>query len=427
MGRTPGTGFGYWTLVFLVVANMVGAGVFTTSGFLLDSLGDSRLVLLAWLVAGLIAISGALSYGLLAERLPVSGGEYVYLTRSGFPFAGFVAGWVSLLAGFSGAIAYAALALESHLPGNYPEKLPAIFVVILGAALHGRRRLLGAGAQNATVILKIILIVAIILVGLSQLTSSGWQGWNPETSPSWSQFPSFAEALVWISLSYSGFNAAVYVAGESSTPQTIRRALVTGTAVVTMMYLALNALFAAAPPASVVSGKEDVAALAAGWIGGPPFEGFVRLVISLALLTSVLAMMMTGPRVYGKMAEDGILPKIFVIRPDRVGPAVILQMVLALALILAGNLRDLLGYLGLTLSLCAAVSVLCLFRKETHEILKGWQVVPPLLFVGATLSAAAFLVWHDPWQALGTVITIAAGAVGYLVLGRRKKGGNHSI
>lgn len=419
MGHPTRKGFGFWTLAFLVVANMIGAGVFTTSGFLLDSLGDPRLVLLAWLVAGLIAICGALSYGLLAARLPVSGGEYAYLTRSGFPFAGFVAGWVSLLAGFSGAIAYAALALESHLPGDLPEKIPAILVVVLGAALHGRRRTLGAGAQNVTVVLKILLLVAIMVVGLKSATSTGWQGLSSAKPPSWSQFPPFAEALVWISLSYSGFNAAVYVAGESSSPQTVRRALVTGTSAVMVMYVILNALFVCAPPAATVSGQEDVAALAAGWIGGPSFEGFVRLVISLALLTSVLAMMMTGPRVYGKMAEDGILPKVFIIRPDRVGPAVLLQMILALALIVAGNLRDLLGYLGLTLSLCAAVSVLCLFKRGSHDPVKGWQALPPLLFIGATLGAATFLVWRDPWQALGTVVTIAAGAFGYLVLGRR--------
>jgi APA family basic amino acid/polyamine antiporter len=422
MGRNPRSGFGFWTLVFLVVANMVGAGVFTTSGFLLESMGDSRLVLLAWLLGGFIAICGALSYGLLAERIPVSGGEYAYLTRSGFPFAGFVAGWVSLLAGFSGAIAFAALALESHLPGNHPEKVPAILVVILGAALHGRRRLLGAGAQNVTVILKMILVATIIVVGFMSLTSSSWPGLKPHNPPSLSQLPLFAEALVWISLSYSGFNAAVYVAGESSSPQTVRRALVTGTAVVTLMYVLLNALFVCAPPASEVSGKEDVAALAAGWIGGPSFEGFVRLVISLALLTSVLAMMMTGPRVYGKMAEDGILPQIFIIRPDRVGPPVILQMALALLLILSGNLRDLLGYLGLTLSLCAAVSVLCLFRKGRQESIQGWQVVPPLLFCGATLGVAILLVWRDPGQALGTIITIAAGAVAYFFLGASQRG-----
>lgn len=423
MGHSTRKGFGFWTLASLVVANMIGAGVFTTSGFLLDSLGDARLVLLAWFAAGLIAICGALSYGQLSARLPVSGGEYAYLTRSGFPFAGFVAGWVSLLAGFSGAIAYAALALESHLPGDLPEKIPAILAVVLGAALHGRRRNLGAGAQTITVVLKILLLIAIIVVGLKSATANGWPGLSSVKPPTWSQFPPFAEALVWISLSYSGFNAAVYVAGESSSPQMVRRALVTGTAVVMVMYLILNALFVGAPPGPTVSGQEDVAALAAGWLGGPSFEGFVRLVISLALLTSVLAMMMTGPRVYGKMAEDGILPKIFIIRPERVGPAVLLQMILALALIVAGNLRDLLSYLGLTLSLCAAVSVLSLFKRGSHEPITGWQALPPLLFIGATLGSAAFLVWRDPRQAIATGLTIALGAIGYLILGARRKTG----
>ncbi len=158
MARIPGKGFGFWTLTFLVVANMIGAGVFTTSGFTLASLGDPWIVLLAWFVGGLVALCGAFSYGILIQRMPASGGEYVFLSRAVHPFAGFMAGWISLLAGFSGAIAFAAVALESYLPGDFPAKLPAVGVVVLGAALHGGRRWLGVGVQNTAVILKLFLI-----------------------------------------------------------------------------------------------------------------------------------------------------------------------------------------------------------------------------------------------------------------------------
>jgi len=407
MTSTPEKSFGFWTLTFLVVANMIGAGVFTTSGFTLASLGDPRLVLLAWLVGGLIALCGAFSYGLLIRRMPVSGGEYVFLSKAVHPFVGFVAGWVSLLAGFSGAIAFAAVALESYLPGNFPAKLPAVGVIIAGAILHGAKRWLGAGIQNTAVILKLLLLM--VFLGWSA-SAIDWGSESPRSLESGTGLLVFAQALVWISLSYSGFNAAVYVAGEATAPSVVARALVWGTGLVVTLYLLLNAAFVIGAPASEIAGTADVAAQAARWIGGAGFESFTRVVISLALVTSVLSMMMAGPRVYGKMAEDGIIPRIFVLREDRVWPAVLLQMSLALLLVFAGSLIELLSYLGLTLSLSAAVAVGSLFLGAR---VRGWSVIPPALFVLATLGSAILLILHDPWQALGTGMTLALGAVAY--------------
>jgi APA family basic amino acid/polyamine antiporter len=407
MARIPGKGFGFWTLTFLVVANMIGAGVFTTSGFTLASLGDPWIVLLAWFVGGLVALCGAFSYGILIQRMPASGGEYVFLSRAVHPFAGFMAGWISLLAGFSGAIAFAAVALESYLPGDFPAKLPAVGVVVLGAALHGGRRWLGVGVQNTAVILKLLLLGIFLGWGA---TSIDWGSDSTRSFQTEGGFLAFAQALVWISLSYSGFNAAVYVAGEATSPLIVARALVTGTVVVVLLYLLLNAAFVLGAPAAEISGQADVAAVAARWIGGAGFEFFTRVVISIALLTSVLSMMMAGPRVYGKMAEDGVIPKIFVLREDRVWPAVLLQMGLALLLILVGTLQELLAFLGLTLSLTAAVTVGSLFFGKR---VRGWAALPPALFILATLTAASLLIVHDPGQALGASISLVLGGIAY--------------
>ncbi|MDA7655560.1 amino acid permease [Akkermansiaceae bacterium] len=409
-------GFGFWTLTFLVVANMVGAGVFTTSGFTLVSLGDPWLVMLAWLVAGAIALCGAFSYGLLVKQMPVSGGEYAFLSSSGFPFVGFVAGWVSLLAGFSGAIAYAALAFEEYLPGDLPHKLPAVIVVVLGALTHGGKRAVGALTQNIAVGLKLTLLAVILYYGTWCMASLEWQNTAPRSPADGSIILNFAQALIWISLSYSGFNAAVYIAGESKSSHVVAKSLIAGTSIVILFYLMLNGLFVLAPPKEVVLGQADVAALAAGWIGGGRFENFVRFVILLALLTSVLSMMMAGPRVYGKMAGDGLLPKFFGLQGEKVWPAVSLQMGVALILIFFGSLQDLLGYLGLTLSLCAAASVLCLFLGAHRGLVKGWKAVPPLLFILATLISSILLMIRDPWQALGTIVTLLIGVVGFLIL-----------
>ena len=338
-------GFGIWTLTFLVVASMVGAGVFTTSGFTLASLRDPWLVLGAWLAGGVVALAGAYSYGRLVRLIPESGGEYAFLSRAAHPFLGFVAGWVSLLAGFSGAIAFAATTMESYLP--LPEGVPkgtvAVAVVLLGAGLHGYYRSAGAVTQNLSVMVKLGLIVAFIVVAGVDWGGGDWkgQGLPAEADPApW--WLSFAQALVWISLSYSGFNAAVYVAGEAKSPAVVAKALLSGTGIVVAMYLLLNGAFVLAPASEDIAGQPDVAAVAAEAIGGPWLAGAVRGVIALALFTSVLSMMMAGPRVYAKMADDGFLPQALCLRPDRHWPPVMLQAAIAIGMILAATLQDLL-------------------------------------------------------------------------------------
>lgn len=415
MHAVPVRGFGFWTLTFLVVANMLGAGVFTTSGFTMASLGEPSRVLWAWLVGGLVALCGAFSYGLLVKRHPVSGGEYAFLSRAMHPAIGFVAGWVSLLAGFSGAIAFAALSFESYCrPEWIPPRVIAVAVVLAGALAHGLNRALGARIQNVAVVLKLVFLAGFLAVGAWSAATTDWQGTALVSGiPAGSPALAFAQALVWISLSYSGFNAAVYVAGEADSPGVVSRALLAGTALVTALYLLLNAVFVMAPPAEAIVGRADVAARAAAWIGGPGFASAVRGVIALALLTSVLSMMMAGPRVYGRMAEDGLLPRCFIVRPHRVWPAVLLQTGLALLLVLVGSVQALLGYLGLTLSLCAAASVAGLFIGNPARRVQGGSAIPPALFVLATLISGALLVIRDPWQAAGTAATLALGLLAF--------------
>ncbi len=417
-----GKRFGLWTLSFLVVANMIGAGIFTTSGFTLAALGEPKVVLLAWLVGGIIAICGALSYGLLIERMPLSGGEYLFLSRAAHPLLGFIAGWISLLAGFSGAIAFAALALEAYIPEILPPRWLASLVVILGALIHGFRIQLGAKVQNITVGLKLGMLVIFLIVSLMSFFRDQWICPHQSliTSPSKGALSSFAKALIWISLSYSGFNAAVYVASEAKSSRIVALSLVIGTALVTLLYLLLNAAFVLAPPLHVTSGNADIAAQAAAWIGGPSFAQFTRVIIVFALLTSVLSMMMAGPRVYSKMAADGVLPSVFEIKNTRAWPAVFLQMILALLLILIGSLQTLLSYLGLTLSLSAALSVSCLFFKKKSKPITGLQIIAPLIFVTATLINAIFLVIENPLNAIGTIITVLIGSVAYAALYRAK-------
>ena len=398
---------------------MIGAGVFTTSGFALGDLGSANRVMAAWVVGGIIALCGAISYGGLVRRMTESGGEYLFLSRAIHPVAGFIAGWVSLLAGFTGALAFAALAFETYAFPTRPDWLPpgaaAAVMVALAAVLHGFRVRTGAASQNFVVAVKVVLIVGFLLFAAVVAASAGVAPAPPPATPF--SIAAFAGSLVWISLSYSGFNAAVYVAGEAKDAQrNAPRALWIGTVIVTILYVALNAAFVYLPPFDAVVGKQDVAAAAAQAIGGTGAAVSIRIIIVIALTSSVFSLVMAGPRVYAKMADDGVFPRWFRFGGEGAPTAaIVLQAALAIALILMSDLRGLLGYLGFTLSISAALSVASLFviaRREGRSSVSVWGYpLTPIFYVAATLVLAGLAGQREPRQLLAAVITIVSGSV----------------
>ena len=423
------------TLIALVIGNMIGAGVFTTSGFALADLGSPGPVLAAWLVGGVIALCGALGYGALARLVPASGGEYVFLSRNVHPAAGFVAGWISLLAGFTAAIAYAALTLAAYAlpegPGSGGVR-PAVLasgVILIAALLHGLRLGVGTRVQNAAVGIKLIAMIAFAAFavagnggaaswpGVAELRAAG--GGTPPAS-----IAAFALSVMWISFSYSGFNAAVSIAGEVPEARArVPRALLVGTALTMLLYLALNAVFVLMPPFDAVAGREDVAVAAARVLGGEPLVAALRATVALALFTSVSAMIMVGPRVYAKMADDGLMPRVLSFEGETPRVAVIAQAALAVAVVWITGLRELLSYLGFTLSLSAALTVASLFvvcRRDPARTagLPGYPWAPAL-FVVATLLFAVLAARQQPAELIAALVTVISG-VGLYAAARRR-------
>ncbi|MEY3175313.1 MAG: Serine/threonine exchanger SteT [Planctomycetota bacterium] len=420
--------FGLLTLTCVVVASMIGAGVFTTSGFSLAALSSPQLVLTAWGVGGLIALAGAVAYGELSRRLPVSGGEYLYLSRRLHPLAGFLAGWVSLTAGFSGAIAMAALTFESYLfdgnrPDWLPEKLAAALIIAAFGVGHAFVVRAAASLQNAVVLVKLSVLVVFLLWAASSSSSHPWS-WeslppakDAQLPTLWMQLLVFAESVMWISLSYAGFNAAVYIASEVRDPERdVPRSLWLGTGVVTILYLLLNLVFVTAAPAAEIAGQERVAAIAAGAIGGPPLQRLIRLAVCLGALSSVAGMVMTGPRVFARMADDGLFPKIFRSGPASTARTVLLQSAISIGLVFWSSLAGLLSYLSALLALSSALTVATLLipvRGRTsaspqREVSVGIMAAAAF-YVLATLATAGMMALRDVRNLAGVAITLAAG------------------
>ncbi len=412
----------------IVAASMIGVGVYTTSGYTLAALETPERVIAAWVVGGGIAICGAIGYASLASRFSESGGEYLFLSRTLHPLAGLMAGWVSLLAGFTGAIAAAALGLEEYLsplliePAQaLPANTFAILVVLLAAALHTIRVRSAARAQDIVVVLKLIMIAGFIVFAVR--TVGSWNVTPVEESdaapPAALNLMTFANQLVYISFSYAGFNAAVYVAGEvTDAKRNVPRAMIAGTVLVTIIYVTLNAIFVFAAPVSTITDGANigqVAATAAQSIGGDRFSLFVRIVIVISLFTSVSALVMTGPRVYAKMADDGFFPSWFRFEDRPPVQAIWFQAALVVVAISIATLKDLLGYLGLTLSVCSAltVSMLLVMRMRGEPIRLPLLGIPLAIYVAATLGLAVLYGIAMPWQAAAAGLTIAIGFLLY--------------
>jgi amino acid transporter len=417
----------------LVAGNMIGAGVFTTSGFALADLGSHKAVVLAWFVGGLIACCGAWSYVRLARALPGNGGEYLFLSRAMHPLAGFLAGWVSLLAGFTAPIAVAAHGLEAYTfgsagPDASPGWLGAGAIVVAGLA-HGVTRESGLRLQRWTVLVQVAAIAAFIGLGAYAIPTLTWSAAPVTPVGSLPSLSAFAVTLVWISFSYSGWNAAVYVAGEMRDPtRTLMRATLLGTLGVMLLYVLLNAVFVYAAPIEALAGRAEVGAIAAEALGGERARRWLSITVALGLATSISAMVMVGPRIYAQMADDGILPRLLRSGDGPPRVAMVLQVVLALAAYSLAGLRDLLLYVGFLLSVSAAGAVACLFVMRGSDASDvSWRRMPwyeawiPLLFIAATLGSAAFMLTSEPKQAVAGLATLATGVAAYF-LGRRAAG-----
>ena len=442
---------GLFTATALVVANMVGTGIFTTSGFVIGELGSPYVMLLCWVVGAVFALCGALCYGELGARFPGAGGEYLFLKKAFGRPMGFLSGWISLIVGFSAPIAAAAIAFAtyflkaiSHSPdaawslalaGLPSVAIPPRLVIAIGVVgavsfLHCHSLKLGSRVQNVLTLFKVGLILFFIVAGLSSGNGSFEHlGEFPGASEIFRV--EFAVALIFVSFAYSGWNAAAYLGGEIQRPRrNIPLALLIGTIIVSGLYILLNLVYIYALPPEKMKGLLEVGAATANTLFGKTIGALINGAIAIGLLSVLSAMILTGPRVYYAMARDGLFFSVFG-RVDACrhtpAPAIGLQAGLAVIMILTAAYDWLLLYIGFTLSLSAMFTVAGLIRLRIQDPLPPGMYstfaypIPPLIFILGNLWIVYISVINRPGPILAGVATLALGLCVYAVFGRRSE------
>lgn len=429
----------------IVVANMVGAGIFTTSGLLMAGLHDPLLMMVLWVVGGVIAICGALSYGELGAAMPEAGGEYLFLSKLYSPLFGFLSGWVSFMVGFSAPIAASALGFSNYfcravtvVPATldhagimnpvWTGKLIAIAIILIFTFIHYRGIKYGARIQNVLTLLKIGLIMVLLIAGftsgkgdLSNFSKgtgigNGLQSWK-----------TIGLSLMWIMFAYSGWNASTYLGSEIKNPtKVLPRSLLYGTGIVILLYLAINMLYVYGIDPAKMEGVISVGGLAMGNLFGRSADILFSLLIAFALFSSLSAFIIIGPRVYYSMAKDGLFFKSAAkIHPKYQVPSnsILLQCVIAVVMVLSGTFEQVLTYMGFALGIFPLLTVFGVIklRKDYPDAIRlpGYPY-SQILYILTGLLILGLAYAERPHESSVAALTVIAGIPAYYIFKKRK-------
>lgn len=444
----------------MVIANMIGTGIFTSLGFqVLDNgIPDPFAILMIWLLGGVVSLCGATVYGEVATRINRSGGEYAFLSDIYHPLLGFLSGWVSLFVGFSAAIASLALAAgEYFLPvvGSAKDsgidlgftmlttsKMIAIVVLVIVLLVHLRGVKWGGIFQNVMTYVKLILIGTFLLMPF--IFMGDYEASKISFAPTDKSLDTilsvpFAGALVWVMFSYSGWNASTYIVGNLENPRkNLPFSLIVGTVVVTVIYILMNFVFMYVARFDELALQVDLGNVVANKILGSKIGLIFSLVFSLALISGVSAMFIAAPRVAEQIGKDYKVFNVLGRQSKNGAPkyALLLIFVISFLLVLFSSFKEIIEYIGLTLSIFSLLTVFGLFvlrrrekKSEMHSTnyVRAWGYpVTPIIFIGVTLWMISYFVIDDPIRLVWSLATVIPAVIIYYATQSKKDKGDSS-
>ncbi|WP_067151666.1 APC family permease [Pseudotamlana agarivorans] len=406
-----------YTGVALVVANMVGTGAFTSLGFQLSELKSPSTIIFLWVLGGVIALCGAFSYAEVGSQIRKSGGEYIFLSELFHPLIGYLSGWISITVGFAAPIALSAIAVIEYFPYYHlSPKWAGILLIGFITLIHSLNLKVSAKVQNISTLLKVFLIVLLITIGLVLPAESNAISLN--TSQYSELFtPAFIIALIYVSYSYSGWNAAVYIIEEFKNPKkSIPRALVIGTSIVTVLYTLLQYVFLKMASLDDLVGKLNVGHIVSENILGSGTGNLFSFAISLLLVSGISAMVWVGARVTSSMAKDYQIWRFFRNKEGTIPKAALwLQFMVTAIILVTGTFEQVLIYCGFLLTISSAFTVFGVFklRLTKHQYDKStfkspFYPVPQIIFLVFSIGMVFFAIYQYPAEtAIGSTNVLA--------------------
>ncbi|MEM1434141.1 MAG: amino acid permease [Pseudomonadota bacterium] len=423
--------FGSRAALAVVIANMIGTGVFTSLGFQLLDIQSGFAILVLWGLGGLAALCGALCYGELGAALPRSGGEYNFLGQVYHPAAGFISGWISATVGFAAPVALVAVTFAAYLSAALPgiPKTPVAVALIVALALaHSRSHEASGAVQWWATAVKLGLIALFCLATLLLVEAPQPINFLPRTGD-WELVLSapFAVSLIYVNYAYTGWNAATYVTGELRDPQRVLPLiLIIGTSVVAAVYLALNSAFLHAAPVDALAGKIEIGYIAAEYVFGGIGAKLMAVVLAALLISTVSAMTLAGPRVLQMLGQDYAVLG-WLARENRNGipaMAVFTQSTLAVLLVITSTFESILVFTGFILGLNTLVTVLgvAVLRLRQPDLPRPfrvpWYPLPMLIYSAITLWTLVHIALNKQVEALVALAILGAGGLLYLLTPR---------
>ena len=420
-----GARIGLWTATFMVIANQIGTGIFTSLGFQVVDIRSGFPIELLWVLGGIAALAGALTYGELGTALPRSGGEYHLLSRIVHPAVGFLSGWVSATVGFAAPTALAAIAFAKYLAAVYPS-VPVVNtaagVVLFFTALHCSSIVWGNRFTNVLTVAKVVLLLVFIGAAFRVESAQDISALPRAGDLGLVLTPAFAVSLVYVAYAYTGWNAAIYIVGEMEDPgRHLPRALFGGTLVVLVLYALVNFAFMRTVPFEVLAGQVEVGYLSAARIFGERGGNLMALTIALILTSTISVMLYVGPRIIQVMGEDIPLLRALSYKSPGGIPtyAILVQAAFTLSFIYTATFQQVLLYAGFTLSLVTTITVCGIFllRKREPDIARPYRTWgypwPPIVFLLLSGWSLAYMLLVQPFESLAGLLTLAAGLVLY--------------
>ncbi len=423
--------YGFAAAISIVIANMVGTGVFTSLGFQLMDLHNINALIFLWILGGFIAILGSFCYAELSSAFPGSGGEYHFLRLSFNDSIGFLSGWASAFVAFAAPIAACAFAFSSYFENvfqtGFDQRYLSVALIVFVTLIQMLNVHIGGRFQVYFTAGKIVLIVVLILAGYFYAPHLSAQSSGLTHQDFWKALtlPAFWVGLIYVSYSYSGWNATAYIIDDIENPKKIvPRSILLGTLLVMVLYVLINHVFLITAPAAEMSGREDVAHVAAHYIFGAAGAKIISGMIAFFLISSISSMTIVGPRVIKRISHDYRQFSYFSHVSKHHVPvrAILLQSAIAIILLLTSSFSFIITSVGVILSVfttLTAIGLIVMRIKHPHTerpIKVPFYPLTPLLFILFNLFTIGYFIVNKPTEALAGLVFLVVGFIIYLFL-----------